>query len=98
MDLANTPGLFRKHRQAFYLHELVHASPEPHLSAPITLNVVCFRFVSPDADCALLDEVNKQIAIDLQERGVAVLTGTVIGGRYVLRVANTNHRSRREDF
>jgi glutamate/tyrosine decarboxylase-like PLP-dependent enzyme len=84
--------------QAFYLGELVEASPELELSAPITLNVVCFRFVSPNADCASLDEVNKQIAFDLQERGVAVLTGTVIGGRYVLRVANTNHRSRREDF
>jgi glutamate/tyrosine decarboxylase-like PLP-dependent enzyme len=45
-----------------------------------------------------LDEVNKKIAIELQERGIAVLTGTVINGRYVLRVANTNHRSRREDF
>jgi len=84
--------------QAFYLGELVKASPELELSAPITLNVVCFRFVSPDTDGAALDEVNKRIAIDLQERGVAVLTGTVIGGRYVLRVANTNHRSRREDF
>jgi len=84
--------------QAFYLGELVEASPELVLSAPITLNIVCFRFVSPDVDGVALDEVNKQIAIDLQERGVAVLTGTVIGGRYVLRVANTNHRSRREDF
>jgi len=84
--------------QAFYLGELVKASPELELSAPITLNVVCFRFVSPDTDGAALDEVNKRIAIDLQERGVAVLTGTVIGGRYVLRVANTNHRSRLEDF
>jgi aromatic-L-amino-acid decarboxylase len=46
----------------------------------------------------LLDEINKKIAIDLQERGIAVLTGTVINGKYVLRVANTNHRSRREDF
>ncbi len=84
--------------QAFYLGELVKASSELELSAPITLNVVCFRFVSPDTDGASLDEVNRQIAIDLQEHGVAVLTGTVIGGRYVLRVANTNHRSRREDF
>jgi len=84
--------------QAFYLGELVKASPALELSAPITLNIVCFRFISPNKDGASLDKVNKQIAIDLQERGVAVLTGTVIDGRYVLRVANTNHRSRREDF
>ena len=84
--------------QALYLGELIAASPELVLSAPITLNIVCFRFVSTDLDGVGLDEVNKQIAIDLQESGIAVLTGTVIEGRYVLRVANTNHRSRREDF
>lgn len=84
--------------QALYLGKLVEASPELVLSAPITLNIVCFRFVSTYVDDAALDEVNKQIAVDLQERGIAVLTGTVIDGRYVLRVANTNHRSRREDF
>ena len=45
-----------------------------------------------------LDELNKQIVVELQERGVAVLSGTVIKGKYVLRSANSNHRSRREDF
>lgn len=84
--------------QTLYLGELVKASTELSLSAPITLNIVCFRFVSPDLDEATLDKINKMIAIDLQERGVAVLTGTNIGGKYVLRVANTNHRSRRKDF
>lgn len=84
--------------QAFYLGELIKASPQLELSAPISLNVVCFRFVSSDLTDLLLDEINKEIAIDLQERGIAVLTGTVINGKYVLRVANTNHRSRREDF
>jgi glutamate/tyrosine decarboxylase-like PLP-dependent enzyme len=84
--------------QAVYLGERVAASPELELSAPITLNVVCFRYVAPDLDDAALDELNKTIVVELQEQGVAVLTGTVIKGMYVLRVANTNHRSRREDF
>ncbi len=84
--------------QALYLGELIKASPQLELSAPISLNIVCFRFVSSDLTDMFLDEVNKEIAIDLQERGIAVLTGTVINGKYVLRVANTNHRSRREDF
>lgn len=84
--------------QAFYLGELIEASTDLVLSAPISLNIVCFRFVSTEVDDIVLDEVNKQIAIELQESGIAVLTGTVINGRYVLRVANTNHRSRREDF
>jgi len=84
--------------QALYLGELVNASPELELSAPVTLNVVCFRYVAPTMDNAELDELNKRIVIELQEQGVAVLSGTVIKGKYVLRAANTNHRSRREDF
>ena len=67
-------------------------------SAPVTLNVVCFRYVAPDMDNYGLDELNKQIVIELQEQGVAVLSGTVVKGKYVLRAANSNHRSRREDF
>jgi aromatic-L-amino-acid decarboxylase len=84
--------------QALYLSELVDASPELELSAPVTLNVVCFRYVAPGMDGDALDEVNKRIVIELQEQGVAVLSGTVIKGKYVLRAANSNHRSRREDF
>jgi aromatic-L-amino-acid decarboxylase len=84
--------------QALYLGELVDASPELELSAPVTLNVVCFRYVAPGMGGEALDEVNKRIIIELQEQGVAVLSGTVIKGKYVLRAANSNHRSRREDF
>jgi aromatic-L-amino-acid decarboxylase len=84
--------------QALYLGELVKASPELELSAPVTLNVVCFRYVASAMEDDELDELNKRIAIELQERGVAVLSGTIIRGKYVLRAANVNHRSRREDF
>ena len=42
--------------------------------------------------------MNKQIVVALQERGIAVPSGTAIDNKYVLHVANTNHRSRREDF
>jgi aromatic-L-amino-acid decarboxylase len=84
--------------QAFYLGELVKTAPELELSAPVSLNVVCFRYVASALDDDALDELNKQVVVELQEQGVAVLSGTVIGGKYVLRAANTNHRSRREDF
>jgi aromatic-L-amino-acid decarboxylase len=84
--------------QAFYLGDLVEASPELELSAPITLNVVCFRYVAPGIKGDELNKVNKQIVIELQEQGVAVLSGTIIEGKYVLRAANSNHRSRRVDF
>ena len=84
--------------QAAYLGELVCTSPELELAAHVTLNVVCFRYVATGMEGDALDEVNKQIVVELQEQGAAVLSGTVIKGNYVLRVANSNHRSRREDF
>jgi glutamate/tyrosine decarboxylase-like PLP-dependent enzyme len=84
--------------QARYLAERVEAAPELELAAPVTLNVVCFRYVRSGLDDAALDELNKRIVVELQETGIAVPTGTTIRGRYVLHVANTNHRSRREDF
>lgn len=70
------------------------------------LNVVCFRYVAPDIPGEALDELNHAILVELQERGIAVPSGTTLerdggtapGRAFALRVANTNHRSRREDF
>ncbi|NIO00735.1 MAG: aminotransferase class V-fold PLP-dependent enzyme [Candidatus Latescibacteria bacterium] len=84
--------------QARYLGELIDAAPELELAAPVTLNVVCFRYTRAGLDDTALDELNKQIEVELQERGIAVPSVTTIRGRCVLHVAITNHRSRREDF
>jgi glutamate/tyrosine decarboxylase-like PLP-dependent enzyme len=84
--------------QARYLAELVDAASELELVAPVTLNVVCFRYFRPDLDDNVLDELNKEILIELQEQGVAAPSGTIIRNKFVLHVANTNHRSCREDF
>ena len=84
--------------QARYLAELIEASPELELAAPVTLNVVCFRYLRSDLDDASLNALNKKILVGLQEQGIAVTSGTTIAEKYVLRVGHTNHRSRREDF
>jgi glutamate/tyrosine decarboxylase-like PLP-dependent enzyme len=84
--------------QAQYLAEMIDASLELELAAPVGLNVVCFRYVSPGLDDVSLDALNKEIMVELQERGIAVISGTTINEQYVLRVGHTNHRSRREDF
>ena len=49
-------------------------------------------------DEATLDRLNEQIVVELQEQGIAVLSGTTIRGEYVLRAMMTNHRTRREDL
>jgi aromatic-L-amino-acid decarboxylase len=45
-----------------------------------------------------LDGLNKKIEIELQERGSAVVSGTSLGGNYVLHLAHCNHRTRMQDF
>jgi len=85
-------------RQARHLRGLVEAHPRLELLAPVPLNVVCFRFAASGLDPAALDVVNQEILIRLQERGIAVPSSTVLDGRFALRVAITNHRSRLDDF
>jgi aromatic-L-amino-acid decarboxylase len=84
--------------QARYLAGLVEAAPELTLEAPVSLNIVCFRYNHAGLDNTALDELNKEILVELQEQGIAVLSGTTLDGRYVMRAAHTNHRSRWEDF
>ncbi|HET9010218.1 MAG TPA: pyridoxal-dependent decarboxylase, partial [Gemmatimonadaceae bacterium] len=77
----------------------IEQHPELELMAPAPLNVACFRY-APAArpDDAALDAMNEEILLQLQEHGIAVPSGTRLGGRYAIRVANVNHRSRDEDF
>jgi len=84
--------------QAQFLGRLVDAAPELELALPVSLNVVCFRYVRPGLDEASLDRLNKRIEVELQERGIAVPSIVRIRGRNYLHVAITNHRSRRDDF
>src|SRR5436309_14872925 len=85
-------------RQAHYLAGLVARHPRLELLAPAPLNVVCFRFVVPGADDATLNALNQEILLRIQESGVAIPSQTVLNGKFAIRVAITNHRSRREDF
>lgn len=49
-------------------------------------------------DDAALNSLNEEVLVELHESGIAVPTGTTLNGKYCLRAAVTNHRSRREDF
>ncbi|HUV29209.1 MAG TPA: pyridoxal-dependent decarboxylase, partial [Anaerolineales bacterium] len=84
--------------QAHYLAQLVKEHRSLELMAPVPLNVVCFRFIHPELDDGGHDMLNQKILAELQEGGLAVLSGTRINGKFALHVAHTNHRSRWEDF
>ncbi len=45
-----------------------------------------------------LNALNKELLFHLHESGVALPTYATLKGKYSLRVANTNHRTVREDF
>ena len=84
--------------QAEYLAERVEREPELELMAPVGLNIVCFRAVPAALDERSRDRLNRELLVLLQESGVAVPSYTTLNGRYCLRVAISNHRTRTEDL
>lgn len=75
---------------ARHLESRVQASPELELMAPVSLNIVCFRFRGDDA-------LNADIVADLQESGIAAPSTTMLDGRLVIRAAFVNHRTQTSD-
>ena len=84
--------------QAKFLERLVKENEELALMAPVSLNIVCFRFAPAGIDDERLDQVNEEILYALQESGAAVPSSTVLGGRFALRICICNHRTRSEDL
>lgn len=85
-------------RQAQYLAELIRKEPELELLAEPSLNIVCFRYRAPGLSDVELDNLNEQLVLLLQERGIAAPSTTRLRKHLAIRVNLTNHRSRREDF
>lgn len=85
-------------QQARYLTMLVDKHPDLQQLAPTSLNIVNFRFVAGGYEDDQLSDLNAEILMRLQERGIAAPSSTEIHGRFSIRVAICNHRSRRSDF
>jgi len=58
--------------------------------APVPMSLVCFRMKASD-DC------NKELLERVNRSGVAFLSGNILDGRYVLRLAIGNLGTTRED-
>jgi aromatic-L-amino-acid/L-tryptophan decarboxylase len=85
-------------KQAAYLSERIQLHPDLQLAAPARLNVVCFRYVTPCLEPEQLDQLNEELLVRLQMSGTALPSHTILNGRFVIRVAITNHRSDYSDF
>ena len=88
----------RNVEQAHYFGRLVEKEAQMELLAPIVLDIVCFRFNPGGMDDQRLNALNKEILMQIQERGIAAPSYTTLHGRYCLRIAIANHRSTLEDF
>lgn len=75
-------------RLAQYLKQRIEAEPQLELLAPVGLNIVCFGYRGENPD-----DMNRNLAIALQESGIAAPSTTVVNGRTAIRVALFNHRS-----
>jgi aromatic-L-amino-acid/L-tryptophan decarboxylase len=78
---------------ARYLARRIELEPRLELLAPVSLNIVCFRY-----RCADADRVNADIVVALQESGIAAPSITTIGGCLAIRAAIVNHRTAAGDL
>lgn len=84
--------------QAQYLGGLIDKTLYLELIAPIGLDIVCYRYNPGQLSLEPLNQLNREILIELQEQGIAAPSYSTLNGRYCIRVAISNHRSRYEDF
>jgi len=82
------------------LAALLDAAPDFELVAPVTLSIVCFRYVPAGrrAANAQLDELNKAIMQDVQAGGEAFVTNATVGGRFALRACILHYGTTEQDL
>ncbi|RAH97262.1 amino acid decarboxylase [Acuticoccus sediminis] len=84
--------------QARHLAALIDEEPALERLAPVTVNIVCFRYRPRPMDADAVRALNTEIMLRLQEEGIAALSDTTVNGEHCLRVAIANHRTRTADL
>jgi aromatic-L-amino-acid/L-tryptophan decarboxylase len=78
----------------------IEGAPDLQLCAPVTLSVVCFRYVPETGQWNehQLGALNKQIMETVQSSGEAFITNAALGGRFVLRACILNYLTTESDL
>jgi aromatic-L-amino-acid decarboxylase len=77
----------REHiRLAREFADAVEGHPELELAAPVSFSLVCFRAVPKGVATQHLDAFNEALLTHVNARGAVLLSGTRLGGRFVLRL------------
>lgn len=84
--------------QAKYLGKLIEDSPDLELVAPVNLNIVCFRFFVDGLGEEALTKLNYGIFGKLLSNPKCAFLPSVVDGKTVFRVSNTNHRTKFKDM
>jgi glutamate/tyrosine decarboxylase-like PLP-dependent enzyme len=81
------------------LADLVRASDDFELLAPVELSIVCFRYRPPGwTDNARIDALNEQLLQVLQRDGSSYLSNARVQGRFALRGCVLNYRTTERDM
>ncbi len=97
---------------ARHLEQLVGASDDFEMLAPVELSIFCFRYVPPQFRAQLsaatgshreelnqqLDTLNERLLVALQRDGSSYLSNAMIHGRFCLRGCVMNYRTRLHDM
>ncbi len=82
---------------AKHFEELVNASADFEMLAPVELSVFCFRY-RPQGFAGDLDALNEQTLVRLQRDGSSYLSNARIRGRFALRGCVLNYRTTPDDM
>lgn len=85
-------------QHAAYMAELINASEELTLAAPVVSNICTFYAALKGMSTDEQNVFNEEIVHRLQLNGHVVFSTTKINGRTVMRAAIVNHRTRFEDI
>jgi aromatic-L-amino-acid decarboxylase len=81
--------------QAFRMRKYFSEMPDFE-TMPGSINVVCFRFCPPDT--AEINQLNQELLRQLQTGGKSFVSHTWLNGRFMIRLAITNHRTTQDDI
>lgn len=104
LQTAGRQGLIRRLQNhlalAQDLEALIDAAPDFERLAPVTLSIVCFRYLPPYApgDEEEIERSNRALLPLLQASGEAFLTSTVLRGQFALRACILHDGTTRDDL
>lgn len=82
---------------ARYFADLVNASGDCEMLAPVGLSVFCFRY-APRGFEGDLNALNERILVNLQRAGSSYLSNAMVQGKFALRGCVLNYRTTKRDM